>query len=71
VKNVLSTFQMPLDGVLDGYWRMGLTAIDAVGHDHTEAYDALGKLVRRFADTLGAPAVDDLGHLIKAAQRMP
>jgi hypothetical protein len=62
---------MPLDGVLDGYWRMGLAAVDAVGHDHTEAYDALGKMIRRFADTLGAPSVDDLTRLIRASQRMP
>ncbi|MCP3802921.1 acyl-ACP desaturase [Allokutzneria sp. A3M-2-11 16] len=71
VRNVLSTFRMPLDGSLDGYWRMGLAAVDAVGHDHTEAYDAIGKLVRRFADQLGAPEVEDLDRLIRSAQRMP
>lgn len=71
VRTVLSTFRMPLDGSLDGYWRMGLAAVDAVGHDHTEAYDAIGKLVRRFVDQLGAPAVEDLGRLIRSAQRMP
>ncbi|WP_434447579.1 acyl-ACP desaturase [Lentzea sp. E54] len=71
VRNVLSTFQMPLDGSLDGYWRMGLAAVDRVGHDHTEAYDAIGKLVQRFVDTLGAPTVDELGKLIQTAQRMP
>lgn len=71
VRNVLSTFRMPLDGSLDGYWRMGLAAVDAVGHDHTEAYDAIDKLVRRFVDRLGVPEVEDLGRLIRAAQRMP
>jgi hypothetical protein len=71
VKNVLSTFRMPLDGVLDGYWRMGLAAVDAVGHDHTEAYEALGKLIRRFANTLGTPSMDDLSRLIRTSQRMP
>lgn len=71
IRNVLATFRMPMDGTLEGYWRMGLTAVDAVGHDHTEAYDTLGKLVERFVDTLGGPTVDDLAKLISAAQRMP
>ncbi|MBP2479361.1 hypothetical protein JOF53_008233 [Crossiella equi] len=71
VKNVLRTFEMPLNGVLDGYWRMALSVVDRVGHDHTEAYDHLGRMVNRFTDTYGTPEVDDLWALIKTAQDMP
>ncbi|WP_199442851.1 acyl-ACP desaturase [Umezawaea beigongshangensis] len=71
VKNVLSTFEMPLNGVLDGYWRMALRVVDRVGHDHTEAYDSLGRLVGRFSDQFGTPDVDDLWRLIRDVQRMP
>jgi acyl-[acyl-carrier-protein] desaturase len=70
-KNVLANFRMPLDGAFDGYWRMAVTVVDSVGHDHTEAYDALGKLVGRYADTVGTPEAEDLGRLIRAVQRMP
>ncbi|MFF4247978.1 acyl-ACP desaturase [Streptomyces sp. NPDC001822] len=70
-KDVLSTFQMPLDGVYDGYWRLALKVVDRVGHDHTEAYEALDKLVRRFVNTLGTPEVDDFGRFVKTVQKMP
>lgn len=70
-KNVLATFRMPLDGVYDGYWRIALKVVDRVGHDHTEAYFALEKLVRRFADTLGTPEADDFSRLVRTVQRMP
>ncbi|MER5431861.1 acyl-ACP desaturase [Streptomyces sp. NPDC002588] len=70
VKNVLSTFRMPLDGVLDGYWRMALAAVRTVGRDHTEAYDALGKMVRKYSGTLGVPAVDDLESLITQVRQL-
>lgn len=70
-KSVLSDFKMPLDGVYDGYWRLALKVVDRVGHDHTEAFLALKKLVRRFSSTVGTPEADDFGKLIRTAQRMP
>ncbi|MEU6324925.1 acyl-ACP desaturase [Streptomyces sp. NPDC047009] len=70
-RDVLATFRMPLDGVYDGYWRIALKVVDRVGHDHTEAYYALDKLVRRFVDTLGTREADDFGHFLRTVQRMP
>ncbi|WP_309248820.1 acyl-ACP desaturase [Streptomyces sp. MNP-20] len=52
MKQVLSTFRMPLANTLNDYWRWSLKVAAAVGYDHTEAYDALGRLVREYT---GAP----------------
>jgi acyl-[acyl-carrier-protein] desaturase len=71
VKNVLGSFRMPLDGLLDGYWRMALAAVDTVQHDHTEAYNAIGRLVRGFSGSFGTPEVEDLMNVIGQVQRMP
>jgi acyl-[acyl-carrier-protein] desaturase len=70
-KDVLSTFRMPLDGVYNGYWRIALRLVDRVGHDHTEAYFALDKLIRRFVDTIGDADAEDFGHFLRTVQRMP
>jgi acyl-[acyl-carrier-protein] desaturase len=70
-KDVLGSFRMPLDGVYRGYWRLAVKVVDRVGHDHTEAFFALEKLIRKTAGKSGAMEADDFGTLVRAAQRMP
>lgn len=66
LKDVLATFRMPLADTLQGYWRWSLKVADAASYDHTEAYDAVVRLVRGFVDTPGEPSVTDLGDFVKA-----
>ncbi|MEU9289037.1 acyl-ACP desaturase [Streptomyces sp. NPDC048275] len=70
-REVLADFRMPLDGMYPGYWRTALKVVDRVGHDHTEAYFALEKLVRRFAHSLDARDVDEFRTFLRTIQRMP
>jgi rubrerythrin len=50
IKDVLFHFKMPLATSLKGYWRWALRVADAVGYDHTEAYESLLRVVERTAD---------------------
>jgi hypothetical protein len=50
IKEVLFHFKMPLSTTLKGYWRWALRISESVGYDHTEAYEALVKIVERTAD---------------------
>jgi acyl-[acyl-carrier-protein] desaturase len=60
LKDVLGTFRMPLADTLPGYWRWSLKVADAAGYDHTEAYNALTRVVRDFTDERGDASADDL-----------
>lgn len=64
LKDVLSTFRMPLADTLKGYWRWSLKITDATSYDHTEAYDALVKLVGNFATSKGDASAADLAEFV-------
>jgi hypothetical protein len=64
LKDVLGTFRMPLADTLSGYWRWSLQVADAAGYDHTEAYEALVRLVRGFTTAGGEASVEDLASFV-------
>lgn len=64
LKDVLSTFRMPLADTLNGYWRWSLKVMDATSYDHTEAYDALVRHVKDFATSRGDAAASDLAEFV-------
>lgn len=70
LKDVIATFRMPLADTMKGYWRWSLKVADATSYDHTEAYDAVVRLVRGFVDTPGEPTVEDLGEFVQAIRRV-
>lgn len=70
LKSVLETFRMPLADVLTGYWRWSLRVADAASYDHTEAYEALVRLVRGVIDAPGEPELDDLAAFVTAIRRI-
>jgi len=52
IKAVVEDFKMPLHNTLTNYWRYALVTCEAVGgHQYTEAYEGLVKVVNKFADT--------------------
>lgn len=61
---------MPLADTMKGYWRWSLKVADDTSYDHTEAYDAVVRLVRGFVDTPGEPSVEDLGAFVQAIRRV-
>ncbi|TDD81750.1 acyl-ACP desaturase [Actinomadura rubrisoli] len=71
VKDVLSTFRMPLSETLTGYRRWSLQVADSVGYDHTEAYEALERLVRDVVNAPGALDDDGLMSMVAAIRRLP
>lgn len=64
LKDVLGTFRMPLADTLHGYWRWSLRIADATAYDHTEAYDALVRLVNDFATSGGDASAADLAEFV-------
>jgi len=60
LKEVLSTFRMPLSDTLTGYWRWSLRVADATGYDHTEAYESLTRVVRDLTGEHGEASAEDL-----------
>lgn len=64
IKEVLGTFRMPLADTLNGYWRWSLSVADAAGYDHTEAYEALLRLVGGFSDSRGDASTVDLADFV-------
>ncbi len=66
LKDVIASFRMPLADTMTGYWRWSLKVADAASYDHTEAYEALVRLVRGFVDEPGEPSVADLGDFVHA-----
>jgi len=71
LKHVIRTFQMPLATTLTGYRRWALRIADATSYDHTEAYEALVRLVHEFATSRGEADSDDLAALVAAIRRLP
>jgi acyl-[acyl-carrier-protein] desaturase len=66
LREVLATFRMPLADTLDGYWRWSLRVADHAGYDHTEAYEALARLIRQFAAGPGNASATDLIAFVHA-----
>lgn len=66
LKDVISTFRMPLAETMKGYWRWSLRVADDVGYDHTEAYESVVRLVAGFADKAGERTVDELASFVHA-----
>ena len=64
LKEVLGTFRMPLADTLAGYWRWSLKVADATGYDHTEAYEALVRLVRGTTAERGEASGEDLISMV-------
>lgn len=64
LKDVLATFRMPLADTLNGYWRWSLKITDATSYDHTEAYDALVRLVSGLATSSGRASAADLAEFV-------
>jgi len=64
LKDVLGTFRMPLADTLNGYWRWSLKIADATSYDHTEAYDAVVRLVNGFATSRGNASAADLAEFV-------
>lgn len=64
IKDVLGTFRMPLADTLKGYWRWSLKVADAAAYDHTEAYDAVVRLVTGFASSRGDASAADLAEFV-------
>jgi acyl-[acyl-carrier-protein] desaturase len=60
LKEVLGAFRMPLADTLAGYWRWSLKVADATDYDHTEAYEALARVVKDFTGQLGEASAEDL-----------
>lgn len=65
LKDVLGTFRMPLADTLAGYWRWSLKVADAVGYDHTEAYESLARVVKDFVDERGESSAGDLMSFVQ------
>ncbi|MEU8567825.1 acyl-ACP desaturase [Streptomyces pathocidini] len=70
VKEVLETFRMPLADTLTDYWRWSLKVADSVGYDHTEAYEALVRLVREYTGTAGEGDGDELLSFVASVGRL-
>lgn len=60
LKAVLETFRMPLSDTLDNYWRWSLRVAEHAGYDHTEAYEALARVVSSFVREGGESSAEDL-----------
>lgn len=69
MRDVVAGFRMPLADTLQGYWRWSLQVADVASYDHTEAYEALTRLVRGFADTRGMPEAADLLSLVDGIRK--
>lgn len=66
MKKVLHEFKMPLHNTLTNYWRWALEISDtAGGYNHTEAYEALVRVINRFADAPTRSAATDMIDFIQ------
>lgn len=71
VEHVLTHFRMPLADTLANYWRWSIRISDAVGFDHTEAYEAVGRAVRRAFDGAAGARTLALIDRIRGARPRP
>ncbi|MEM7676887.1 MAG: acyl-ACP desaturase [Myxococcota bacterium] len=68
---VLENFKMPLSATLRGYWRWSLRVSDAAGgYRHTEAYEALARLVERVSQGSRTAAADELISYIRRVRQL-
>jgi acyl-[acyl-carrier-protein] desaturase len=70
LKEVIGTFRMPLADTLTGYWRWSLKVADAVGYDHTEAYESLARVVKDFTCERGEASAEDLMSFVQRIRRL-
>lgn len=71
IRDVLTTFKMPLAETLKNYWRWALRLADvAGGYDHTEAYEELVRIVQRTADARTETQGEDLADLVRKIRRI-
>lgn len=70
LKDVIATFRMPLADTLKGYWRWSLKLADHYRYDHTEAYEAVVRLVNGMVDKPGEATVEDLAEFVGAIRRV-
>ncbi|MCA1690739.1 MAG: acyl-ACP desaturase [Actinobacteria bacterium] len=71
IKDVIQTFKMPLSNTLDRYWRLALEASNAVGgHDYTEAFEELIRIVDRAGDASTRARSTDLTDLVSGIERL-
>jgi acyl-[acyl-carrier-protein] desaturase len=71
IKDVVQDFRMPLVGTMRNYWRQILKIYDTVGgHDHTEAFEELVRLVQRTADGRTSAGADDLVNLVRVIREL-
>lgn len=66
VKEVVAHFKMPLSATLKGYWRWAIRISDAMGYDHTEAYEHLVRTVNRVADASSHSKTTELCDLVRS-----
>jgi hypothetical protein len=60
IKDVVATFRMPLADTLQNYWRWSLRVADTVSYDHTEAYEAVVRLIKEFSTSRREASAEDL-----------
>lgn len=66
IKAVLQDFKMPLHNTLTNYWRQAMVTCDVVGgHQYTEAYKALAKVVYKFGDPMTRLQVSSMVELVQ------
>ncbi|MEL7368988.1 MAG: acyl-ACP desaturase [Myxococcota bacterium] len=71
MQDVLENFRMPLSATLKGYWRWSLRVSDAAGgYRHTEAYEALARLVDRVSQGSRSVAADELVSYIRRVRQV-
>lgn len=71
LQEVLQTFRMPLADTLPRYRRWSAEVARTAGYDHTEAYQALERLVGQYANGRTDSRLTDLHDLLQTARSMP
>lgn len=65
LKDVISTFKMPLAETLKGYWRWSIRICDATDYRHSDAFPDLLRVVRDFADARSDSKSHEVADLLR------
>lgn len=65
LKDMLSTFKMPLAETLKGYWRWSIRICDATGYRHSDAFPELLRVVRGFANARSDSKTREVEDLLR------